>query len=446
MRCAVRKEYNNNPCISTPAAKEKASERLDGSGPHSAPLPSAMRNRWELRKRAALDTDVSDGDELPSAQPSPTCVMDMEVTDISRASPVEELGPSQAATDGACAKASASDELPCYAPPTRSSSSRVILASAANLVRDVYLHLVKHHVFIVSDIFDSNNVLTCASLDPMGVLFSAQTILRIVLTEELLATHGLDVQVRELCAGVLLLCYKLKSESHWREGYSISAIVFTQFMQQHELPIRNDEKARALVAHLEFELATKLPLFKLVDETPHAACEWTLYKYYEERLEQYKRDNKEMLEKGNIHAVAGLRDTELNGHKELMLALSGCYFFYHAACINHEQEVLETMAQWADQNVMGEALAHACLLAIHLLPGDRSVPPAVSAKVARAATLLVQNAEMVSSAELSTKRTRSAQRTSGLRAGATANAMHPCQSIVDHCALQRLMEALKGHL
>jgi hypothetical protein len=242
------------------------------------------------------------------------------------------------------------------------------------------------------------------------------------------------------------MCYKLKSESHWRDGYSISSIVFTQFMQQHELSIRNVDTARARVAHLEAELATKIPLFKLVDETPHSMCEWTLYQHHEGRIARYKHDNKELIATGNIHAVAGLRDIETIGYKELLLALSGCYFFYHAACINHEQEVLETMAQWADQHVMGEGLAYACLTAIHLMPGDRPALSPVSAKAARAAALFVQNAEMISAADLTRKQTRSAQRTSGLRAAATANATHPCQSIVDHRALQRLLIALEGHL
>lgn len=439
MRAAARKEYNSNPGLSTPLPVRQTTGRPEGSGTQSAPLPDGMGVRWSpcvssVRKAATLDTDDI---EIVQTQASPASVMDVDDAGNKSASQVDEIGPPGPGADSSYAGENALIR--------RSHGSRAMLATAANLVRDVYVHLVTNRVFTCSDILENASPLNCPSLDCMGVLFSAQTILRQVLTEELLAAHGLDVQIRELLATVLLMCYKLKSESHWSPSYSITSLVLTQFMQTHELPIRNDAVARAHVEHLEFEMVSKLPIFRLVDETPHAACEWTLYEHYNGIVSRYRCEHAEELARGHLAATCDLRDLKLVCHKELMLCLSGCYFFYHAACLNHEQEVLEQMAVWATVGTMGEALAHISLLALHLV-GQKPAPPAIDKTVGRAAALLVKNAYAMSSADAKATKLRTKYKEYGLRTGATADSLHPCQQIVGDQALARLSSALKRYL
>jgi hypothetical protein len=390
-----------------------------------------MKYAVEYKVHDATDvTDAGDVD-MPTAQPSPNSIMDPEPL---RGSPVE---PSE--QDAACSSSSTETSviqtMSCFRPRGRSAASRALMATATNMMRDVYVRLVHCRVFCGTDIRENMMSLDCASLDPMGVLFSAQTLLRYVLSEDLLAKHGLDLSVREVMATALLLSYKLRSESHWHTGCCISSYVMGQFMRSSELPMHSDATVRQRVEHLEMELINCTPLHRVIEETPHCAFEWTLYRHYEELKSEYQRAHVDALAEGKLEARAGLRDLESDCRRKMMLALSSGYFFYHAACLCTEHEFLEELADQADSETMGKALAHISLMAIALLKRDGAHPEPVSLMIARVAAAFVKNA-----ADLST------QKVAGVRENAYQRAGHPCQQLVGSRALARLQSVFKPYL
>lgn len=430
----TRKQYNSNPWLSTPIplSSEAPQEHLSHSAP--AKMPSLLS-----RKRSTYDVDLSDM-VVEQAHSSPTSAM--EVNELgSRASPVEQLGREHCPKLPATSEPARREVLSqlCFAMPTRSGSSRVLLASAANMARDVYVHLVKLCVFSGTDILSNYGALDCPSLDPMGVLFSVQTILRLALTQELLSHHNLDLQIRELVATVLMLVYKVRSESYFRHRYvsdhSVGTIVMSQFMQSSELPLRNLDAVRSHMMHLEVEMLNKLPLLSLIDDNPHTGMEWAVHRHCEAIVDQYKARYTFELAKGELDAVCGLRDLEAACHDEKMLALSASYFFYHAACLNTDEEMLETMGLWCTATEMGEALAYLGFRGITLLPASERPAPTCSKTVLVAAAHFARNAQRLS-----------AQRTAGLCVYAAANETHPVMQIVGARGLARLLTALKSYL
>lgn len=454
----ARKSFNNNPHISTPISNQQGPKdkgipaATDDVARYTRSAPAVMtidEHLTELaratRKRAALDCngdvayDVSDSDDMVvCSQSSPTCVMEPEDTKPSRASPVEENDPTRGEpqVDQPVANPPPQTAVGCFGPPNHSRESHALLTGAANILRDVYVHLVRTGLFLPGDCH-APGALNCPSMDPMGVLFSAQTIARNVVTEELLTENKLNVRMRELLATILLMVYKVRSESQWRcvssEG-GISACVMSQFMRKHELPLRNVDVVREHVMYIEMQLLTKVPLFRLIDETPHCACEWYISEHYSQVVRIYRNTYRLELERGDLQNRADLRDLEASCHQETMLALSGAYFFYHAACTSGN-DMLEEMGQWATASTMGKALGYICVKAIWLLKADSPLPLAVKDKVVRAAALFVSNAHCMSM-----------QKASTLRVHAYLSGGHPCQQIVGPHSLARLMKAFNPYL
>ena len=372
MRAEERKKLNNNPYLSTP---------IPGCG--------------------SMDRDHA-------LQPSPVSVIDAEMEDVNRASPVDSI----------CTDVSDDCGAPATEPPTppasaarprRSAKSRTLMADAANLMRDVYIYLVRQNVLITTDILEGASPLECPSLDPMGVLFSAQTLLRHALTEELLAAHGMDLQIRMLMATVLLMSYKLRSESTWNYRLDVSATMMTQFLLRSELPLKDREAVRINMLHLEVELVSKMPIHRLIDETAHSGFEWTVYEYYN------------CLE---LDADQKRRDT--------MLALSGGYFFFHAVCIQDKEEFLEIIGESYSNHEIGKAIAYICITAVSMTKTNRLatpsvISPTVSRRILHVCALLAVNAQRLSS-----------KGAIGLRVYATKVAHHACQQIVGAKALVQL--------
>jgi hypothetical protein len=441
-------DINNNPAFSTPTARAGSDrDKRSYSAPASMTVDDRLRRTYSKsqkpRQAAELEMDITDPDgACERSHHSPTSAMELDDATL-RASPVEQLeqeGQSPTSPTTRASSPTLPREQPCFAAPRRTSSSRVLLANAANLMRDVYVHLVRNRVFIGNDVLEHYEPLDCASLDPMGVLFSAQTMMRVALTQELLAEHNLDMQIRELMASILLIVYKMRSESAFRQQYydshSAMTVVMSQFMQPSELPLRQLDAVREHLTHLELEMMTKLPLFALVDETPHAAMEWALHQHFDQQLKTHLQPHQAGLACGELEARCAQRDLQKLHKRELMLALSAGYFFYHAACLRTEDEMLETMAQWCTAAEMGEALAFLCVKAMSFVPGSMALaPPDASATVAKAAAYFVRNANVLS-----------ASRTPGLRVAAYAQETHPCQQIVGARALGRLHSALKSFL
>lgn len=423
------------PCTGTPKPN-------DVTKPRSAPATMTIDDRLTTarattRKMPRLEYG-SDDDPLMH-HTSPTSVTECMDVD-SRASPVvEPQGPPPQDQAVDCSDGEVAPPLGCFSKPGRAPSAVRLLSEASNLMRDVYVYLVRHRIFVCSDILESPEPLDRAELDPMGVLFSAQTIARNVLTDELLGEHALDVQIREVLAAILLMAYKLRSESNYHSRYgahSIATIVMSQFMVPAELPIRNYEAVRDHMKYIEMELLMKTPVFRLVDETPHAACEWHIYEHYRAQVDEFEKQHATELDAGEVQARCELRDMVAACHSESLLALSGAYFFYHAALIA-DTDMLEEMGQWATSETMGAAIAHLCLKAIHLLkqPGLCRPLPFVGKQVERAAGCFLRNAMRLS-----------ARNAKGLRADALANGLHPCQQIVGSKSLSRLMVVYKPYM
>lgn len=452
----ARKSFNNNPHISTPIPSQQCPKDkgrtagMDDVARYTQSAPAVMSIDERLtelarppRKRPALGGDVaydvSDSDDtVVYSQSSPTCVMEIDDKKQSRASPVGQEDPTRGVpkADTQAATPSPPVAVGCFGPPNHSRESHALLTGAANILRDVYVHLVRNGLFLPGDCY-TPGALNCPSMDPMGVLFSAQTIARNVLTEELLTENKLNVQMRELLATILLMVYKVRSESQWRYVSSdggISVCVMSQFMQKHELPLRNVDVVREHMMHIEMQLLTKVPLFRLIDETPHCACEWYISEHYADILRIYRNTHRLELERGDVQARADLRDLEDSCHRETMLALTGAYFFYHAACTSGT-DMLEEMGQWATASTMGKALGYICVKAIWLLKAEAASPRPVKDKVSRAAALFVSNAHRLS-----------VQRVSTLRVHAYFNGAHPCQQIVGPHSLARLMTAFNPYL
>lgn len=446
-----QQNQNNNPVFSTPMRVEHSLGRNPaGNAPHSAPLPSTVEHRltamyMQVKKRPALDPDYASDDTVHAevAQPSPSSIIDPMDTDA-RVSPVdvteEDVPASNSDKVDEEEGTSAMWEGVCFCKPRRSQTSRTMLASATNLMRDVYVHLVQHRIFSGIDIIEADSPLNCGSLDPMGVLFSAQTMLRSVLTEELLSEHNLNMQIREVMATVLLMCYKLRAEAAWagRPGTrSIAVTIMLQFMTASETPMSRATE-RAIESHMEFlevELLTKMHVHRLAEDSPHSGFEWELYEHYEHVRSAFRKKHAKLLEQGDVAAVSEWRDLERSTRKQMLLALSGGYFFYHAACINQDCEMLETMAEWCDSDTMGRGIAYLCIQAIFLLQKDTAPPREQHASTMRAAALFASNAHKLSQ-----------QCVTGLRKRATEQGFHPCLQIIGERALQRLCKSLEEHL
>ena len=442
MRDHNRQNFNNNPHISTPMTNPYTGtpKPNDVTRSRSAPPTMTIDDRLSTARapqRKMPRIEYGSDDDAIAHHTSPTSITECMDVD-SRASPVvEPQGPPPQDQAVDCSDGEAAP-LGCFSKPGRAQNAVRLLGEASNLMRDVYVYLVRHRIFACSDILESPEPLDRAELDPMGVLFSAQTIARNVLTDELLHEHALDVQIREVLATILLMVYKLRSESNYHSRYgahSITSIVMSQFMVPAELPIRNYDAVRDHMMHIEMELILKTPIFRLVDETPHAACEWCIYRHYRLQVTEFEERHAAELDAGDVQARCELRDMVATCHSESLLALSGAYFFYHAALIA-DNDMLEEMGQWATSETMGEAIAHLCLKAIHLLkqPGLCRPLPAVGKQVERAAGAFLMNALRMS--------TRNAK---GLRADALGNGLHPCQQIVGSKALSRLMSLYKPY-
>ncbi len=370
--------------------------------------------------------DVSDNDKgICRVQPSPNSVLDTEnITDSSRASPVNEPCEQEASCSQTDEETPGSNvaNVGCFGPPGRSARSHKLLAGAANLLRDVYVHLAKHNVFEITDILEAPAPLNCASLDPIGVLFSAQTIARNVLTEELLSGHS-GLPIRELLATILLMCYKVRTEARWDSKHlkdGITVCVMHQFLNDDEFKVQNAAAVRKNMLGLEAQLLENVPIFRLIDETPHAACEWHIYDHYDRLQKAFRASHSNEVE---------CSDNDTRCHADMMLALSGAYFYYHAACLSGT-DMLEEMGQFATSDTLGQALAHICLRGIWLIrPWTAELspqPPCIA--VTRMAVAFVSNAARLS-----------AQRVEGLRKGEQLNPNHPCQQLISQDALARLM-------
>ena len=412
---------NKNPVLSTPMRfVHRQGWTAPGKCPHSAPLPSTFEFKVSetylgFRERPSIATSY-DSDDTVGGDHS----HDMQVED----SPLVDVGDLECGQDRTC-----------FLRPTRSAHSRNALASAANLLRDVYVHLVRHHVFLESDILETCGPLSCPSLDPMGVLFSAQTMLRHALTEEMLNEHNLDIQIREVIATVLLMCYKMRAESCWYtspSGKSITVTIMSQFLTSAELPVTKQmaHTIKTNMEYLEIELLAKLPIMKLVDESAHSGFEWSLYEHYEQVKQTYHAEHRVKLSQGCVQAMSGWRDLQCSAHRQLMLALSGGYFFFHAACLNRDCDLLEDMAEWCDSVTIGKAIAFLCVQAIYTLRKDTTPPKLASRTTMRAAATLAFNAQRLSQ-----------QRVAGLRVFATECGFHPCHQLIGERALGRLCDS-----
>ena len=151
-----QQNQNNNPVFSTPMRVEHSLGRNPaGNAPHSAPLPSTVEHRltamyMQVKKRPALDPDYASDDTVHAevAQPSPSSIIDPMDTDA-RVSPVdvteEDVPASNSDKVDEEEGTSAMWEGVCFCKPRRSQTSRTMLASATNLMRDVYVHLVQRH-------------------------------------------------------------------------------------------------------------------------------------------------------------------------------------------------------------------------------------------------------------------------------------------------------------
>jgi hypothetical protein len=260
------------------------------------------------------------------------------------------------------------------------------------------------------DIDENFDPIDCASLDPMGILFSAQSVLRAAMSEELLAEHGLGFSTREMVATILLLCYKVRSESTFNNSVFTNrtlGIVVSQFLHCNERSLCDARETRKRVVDIEVRLLCQLPMFRLVDETPHASFEWACYRHFE-----HPRD---------VHRHA------------FMTALSAGYFFYHAACLRTDVDMFDVLPT---SNVeIGEAIAYVCILGFQLSHASSpasAIPLTTSCRQLHVSALLVQNAYELDLAN-----------TPGLRCRATGDDAHACQRIVSHRRLSQLQQLLQ---
>lgn len=263
----------------------------------------------------------------------------------------------------------------CFRMMHRSAGTRKLLAHLHNFVRDAFNDLVHGRVFSGSNIVGAEgDEFKWAVQDPMGVLFSTSAIIRWALTNELLSSNSLNLNIREFCAAALMLVVKLKTEHNfYLHEDNMTAKIMQRFLVKGEEQYRSKpSELRQHVWLLEWEIIDKCPVHVLVEETPYSAFEWSVYEHYAREVADYEHANHDAIIDGELEAIAGYKDVKAACRKRSMHALGAGYFYYHAALLNTDSEVLEDMGKVATADEIGTALAAVCVAAHRIVDDERS--------------------------------------------------------------------------
>ena len=257
---------------------------------------------------------------------------------------------------------------------------RVFLANAAKKLRDAYELLVKKGIFMLSDILEKGACqygapLSSAELDPMGVLHSAITLARYVLTQKALQKSGgkkLDERVRVALAGILFMSYKLRSESNFGT-LNVRNSVLATFLTKTELESYNAScggyGAERAMNNVEQQLLVFVPLWEVIDNNPFTGNEFAVYEMFEEQL--------------------------ISEH-EMYLMLGSAFFYYYCAACCTSSSLLEELGANLTAEDIGRAIALLGLSTIEIMRGGspREIRNSnlYGSEVSRAAARLVTNA------------------------------------------------------
>ena len=237
----------------------------------------------------------------------------------------------------------------CFMRRGRKRRARQFLAECIRRTRDVYLFLVERHILYGSDIsvsHDRKQIHQHGCHDFMGVLFACIAVLRYVLSNELLEDHGIDQQMREVLAAVLIVVYKAKADVLFEGKDHFFTIIFAAFLTSDERYNSgrgiNHEHLNKNISILEVELLRLTPFHSCMECSPHATFEWSIYGHTQ-------RVNHPILDIERLLSVG--------------------FFFYHAAAVNDEAEQLEELNTIYDVVIMGQALGMISIAAVGLHDG-----------------------------------------------------------------------------
>lgn len=279
------------------------------------------------------------------------------------------------------------------------------------MVRDVYVQLARKGLFMSTNIearawhADHKKAEWWGDpeQDPMGVLTSLVTLVRWMLSEEILDQNNLNFSVRGMLTTALVLVYKLRSEDNFLRRQRALITVLTHFLTPSEFEISNYAQIEDELERFESEIVLRYPLWTLVDCSPYTGFEFETWR---------------QCEAGHISS------------REASLVMGSGYFHYHAAASNPMCDTLETMGTKLTSDQIGQALALVGVTTVWLLRRpDPRVPGWYSDAVVDAAYQFV-----------ATSCTRSADL--GVRTGAYADTQHVVFPMVAPETLRRLLVSL----
>lgn len=312
--------------------------------------------------------------------------------------------------------------------PSRSQHARTMRSEATLILQNAYSSLVRDSQWCATDIHEAEArrtpafrdvVVRSPEQDAIGVLASANAMMRYVFEDDYLLEHNLDIEVRYWLAAILFSVYKVKTEERWLEGHSMTMRVLEQFLLTHELgEWRADEQVRKKHEHLmwvaEATLLCDYPFATLVDGGVYGAFETACV---------------QLMEVGAFTSRHGT------------LAAGIVHFYLHGAHTNAKIDVLETLALDFSTEAIGAALAYIVLVTVRLKEGrvDTALDLSAVSGVWHYDTRALTDAafELVRNADLVAKR---GQRLSGAYT-------HPAAFVYKYvCAstLQMLMNTLAG--
>jgi len=199
--------------------------------------------------------------------------------------------------------------------------ARLIMARE---IRSVYINLVVSQTFISTDVFDNEGMLENPLEDPMGVVATAVTTMRLVYPGDKAASAlkpgsymTLETECRCYMAAALFIAYKAKSEDCWVGG-SMAEFVLSKFLSKKDFNGNGVDcfKKAEILTNYEVKLLKQYPMFSLIDSNVYSMVECLLWKF--------------------MHASSLTRTT--------VLTILSVFNFYYTLCVTSKSssEIIET--------------------------------------------------------------------------------------------------------